>query len=100
MANVSYDLMWREAMAELLDLLETEHPEDKSLAPKELGEWACVYVKYLQIMGKLEAAFDQMVHPQKRAVSGMSYVDQIHYKPHDVHRFVLLVTHEVSVYRN
>lgn len=69
MANVTYDLTWREAMAELLDLLETEHPEDPSHAHKDLGEWSCVYIKYLQIVGKLEEAFDQMVHPQKRAVS-------------------------------
>lgn len=69
MANVSYDLVWREAMAELLDLLEAEHPEDPNLAPKQLGEWCCIYVKYLQIFRKLEDAYDQMVHPQKRQAS-------------------------------
>jgi hypothetical protein len=69
MANVTYDLTWREAMAELLDLLEAESPEDPALAPKTLGEWACIYIKYLNIFRKLEDSYDQMVHPQKRMVS-------------------------------
>lgn len=29
-----YDAVWSEAMAELLDQLETEHPDDPSLSPK------------------------------------------------------------------
>lgn len=66
MANVTYDIMWREAMMELLDQLEAENPEDPALAPKELSEWACIYIKYLQIFRKLEAAYDQMLQPQKR----------------------------------
>eukprot|EP00201_Polytomella_parva_P022593 CAMPEP_0175045650 /NCGR_PEP_ID=MMETSP0052_2-20121109/4556_1 /TAXON_ID=51329 ORGANISM="Polytomella parva, Strain SAG 63-3" /NCGR_SAMPLE_ID=MMETSP0052_2 /ASSEMBLY_ACC=CAM_ASM_000194 /LENGTH=479 /DNA_ID=CAMNT_0016309235 /DNA_START=59 /DNA_END=1495 /DNA_ORIENTATION=- len=66
MANVTYDIMWREGMMELLDQLEAENPEDISLAPKDLSEWACIYIKYIQILRKLENAFDQMVHPQKR----------------------------------
>lgn len=51
---------------ELLDQLEAENPEDPALAPKELSEWACIYIKYLQIFRKLEAAYDQMLQPQKR----------------------------------
>ncbi len=35
---------------------------------QDLSEWACIYIKYLQIMRKLETAYDQMVHPQKRQV--------------------------------
>ncbi|KAF6264066.1 hypothetical protein COO60DRAFT_270081 [Scenedesmus sp. NREL 46B-D3] len=66
MANVTYDIMWREAMMELLDQLEAENPEDPALAPKELSEWACIYIRYLQIFRKLEAAYDQMLQPQKR----------------------------------
>lgn len=30
----TYDIMWREAMMQLLDQLEAENPEDPSLAPK------------------------------------------------------------------
>jgi hypothetical protein len=33
---------------------------------QELSEWACIYIKYLQIFCKLEAAYDQMLQPQKR----------------------------------
>lgn len=66
MANVTFDIMWREAMMELLDQLEAENPEDAALAPKELSEWACIYIRYIQILRKLETAYDQMVHPQKR----------------------------------
>ena len=51
---------------ELLDQLEAESPEDAALAPKELTDWACIYIRYLQILRKLETAYDQMVHPQKR----------------------------------
>ncbi len=34
--------------------------------PQELSEWACIYIRYIQILRKLETAYDQMVHPQKR----------------------------------
>lgn len=33
---------------------------------QELAEWACIYIKYLQIFRKLETAYDQLLHPQKR----------------------------------
>eukprot|EP00892_Ulva_mutabilis_P001805 jgi/Ulvmu1/11625/UM008_0029.1 len=65
MAHVTYDIMWREAIMDLLDQLEAETPEDQALAPREFSEWACIYIKYLQIFRKLEVAYDQMVHPQK-----------------------------------
>eukprot|EP00775_Hariotina_reticulata_P000779 gene779-1092_t len=58
--------MWREAMMQLLDQLEAENPEDPSLAPKELSDWAVIYIKYLQIFRRLETAYDQMLQPQKR----------------------------------
>ncbi|KIY95572.1 hypothetical protein MNEG_12391 [Monoraphidium neglectum] len=64
MANVTYDIMWREAIMELLDQLEAESPEDASLAPK--AQWAVIYIHYLQIFRRLEVAYDQVVHPQKR----------------------------------
>jgi hypothetical protein len=149
----TYDIMWREAIMELLDQLEAESPEDASLAPKarpppfgmqlhaarmepqapcmqaharpappacagrmcgsrdqcprqsvewimqiawqwaaacgqccchaihtipipvaprlpsrtqDLAEWAVIYIHYLQIFRRLEVAYDQVVHPQKR----------------------------------
>ena len=61
----TYDIAWREAMMDLLDQLEAENPEDPALAPREFSEWACIYVRYLQVFRKLENAYDQMVHPQK-----------------------------------
>ncbi|KAK3245248.1 hypothetical protein CYMTET_45172 [Cymbomonas tetramitiformis] len=66
MANVTFDIQWREAMMELLDQLEAENPEDPTLAPRDLAEFSCIYIKYLQIFKKLEECYDQMVHPQKR----------------------------------
>jgi hypothetical protein len=33
---------------------------------QELSEWACIYIRYLQIFRKLETAYDQMLQPQKR----------------------------------
>lgn len=50
---------------DLLDQLEAENPEDPTLAPQEFSEWACIYVRYVQVFRKLENAYDQMVHPQK-----------------------------------
>lgn len=35
-------------------------------AARELSEWAAIYIRYVAILRKLEIAFDQMVHPQKR----------------------------------
>lgn len=34
--------------------------------PQDLSEWAVIYIRYLQIFRRLEAAYDQVVHPQKR----------------------------------
>ena len=42
MANVTYDILWREGIMELLDQLEAENPEDPALAPKDLGEWSYI----------------------------------------------------------
>ncbi|KAK9826724.1 hypothetical protein WJX81_001922 [Elliptochloris bilobata] len=67
MSNQTYDLLWREAMVELVDALELEDPEQSSTAPQELGEWAATYVRHLQTARKLAEAHDQMVQPQKRA---------------------------------
>ena len=36
------------------------------LRTQDLSEWACIYIQYTQILRKLETAYDQMVHPQKR----------------------------------
>ena len=51
---------------ELLDQLEAEHPDEAALAPMEMSDYSCIYIKYVQIFRKLEEAYDQMAHPQKR----------------------------------
>ena len=66
MANATYDALWRQGVMDLLDLLEAENPEDSALVPKDLPEWSCVYIGYIQTLRKLETAYDQIVHPQKR----------------------------------
>lgn len=43
-----------------------ENPCYILLCQQDLSEWACIYIKYIQILRKLETAYDQMVHPQKR----------------------------------
>ena len=49
MSNVTFDFFWREAVLELLEVLETENPEDPDLAPKDLNDWSSIYIKYVQI---------------------------------------------------
>ena len=66
MSNVTFDLQWKEAVMELLDHLETETADEDESDAKGMAEWACVYIKYLQTYKKLEEAYDQVVHPQKR----------------------------------
>lgn len=33
---------------------------------QDAAEWAVIYIRYLQIFRSLEAAYDQLLHPQKR----------------------------------
>ena len=82
MSNASYNLEWQEAMN---DLQEQVHIEDETwqMTQEELVEWtsaakvpvdqidafqhyACLYIKYLQIMRQLDGTYDDIVHPQKR----------------------------------
>jgi len=86
MSNQSFNLKWQEAMN---DLLEQTHIEDETLEMTEAQKiawetdlaagkveetdaivafqtYACSYIKYLQIFKKLEACYDNLVHPQKR----------------------------------
>jgi len=75
MANVSFDLQWKEGMVELLDQLDLLDPDsNESLEescngmdqPEKFQHFATLYIRYLQIFRKLEESYDQMVHPQKR----------------------------------
>ena len=75
MANVTYDLQWKEAMVELLDQLEVLDPSSsdaineavEAQPPEEkFQHFATLYIRYLQIFRKVEESYDMMVHPQKR----------------------------------
>ncbi|KAG6617517.1 iq and aaa domain-containing [Phytophthora cinnamomi] len=79
MASSTYDQLWQEAMSELNEQV---HIEDHTLgdgqdgAPNEappqativeaFQHYACLYIKYIQILSRLSECYDQMVHPQKR----------------------------------
>ena len=69
MANVTFDLLWRECMRELLDLLELEQP------PEDFGSWkedqvishfSYLYIRYVLLYTSLEDCMDKHVHAQKR----------------------------------
>eukprot|EP01137_Pigoraptor_chileana_P022869 Opistho-2@88282 len=70
MSHSTYDKQWRQANLELQDVLELEDPKDAVLRPTDkestFQQLAVLYVRYIQILRKLEEAYDQIVHPQKR----------------------------------
>ena len=61
---------WLQANEALKSRLVYESSTDAAVAPKDAPSayqhLAVLYVKYIQIFKKLEVAYDQMVHPQKR----------------------------------
>ncbi|KAK1931387.1 Dynein regulatory complex protein 11 [Phytophthora citrophthora] len=75
----TYDQRWQEAMSELNEQV---HIEDHTLGDGQDGStnepppqasiveafqhYACLYIKYIQILSRLSECYDQMVHPQKR----------------------------------
>jgi len=65
MANVTYDLLWRETMRDLLDMLELDPPQDQD-EEESFQHFSYLYIKYVQIYKNLEDCYDQHVHPQKR----------------------------------
>jgi len=65
MANVTYDLLWRETMRDLLDMLELDPPQDQE-EEEAFQHFSYLYIKYVQIYKNLEDCYDQHVHPQKR----------------------------------
>merc|ERR1711959_328054 len=87
MSNMTFDTLWREAMTDLMDLMEMETVDaeakkillDPANPPKELPpaeedarveeefqNLASKYIRYMTIYKKLEDCYDQMIHPQKR----------------------------------
>merc|ERR1711968_118995 len=89
MSNCTYDHLWREAMTDLMDLLEMEltdeiakkekmdpanakkgpepgSQEEEELREEEFQQKAAMYIRYIQVYKNLEDCYDQMIHPQKR----------------------------------
>ncbi|XP_060774393.1 dynein regulatory complex protein 11 [Neoarius graeffei] len=71
-AGCSYGRMWADAQGALQDLLQDEMPLLLPCPQKDhfqvFQTLATFYLHYLQIFRGLEAAYDQIVHPQKRRV--------------------------------
>ena len=53
MANVTYDLLWRETMRDLLDMLELDPPQDQE-EEEAFQHFSYLYIKYVQIYKNLE----------------------------------------------
>uniref|UniRef100_H3AKF9 Zgc:153738 n=1 Tax=Latimeria chalumnae TaxID=7897 RepID=H3AKF9_LATCH len=68
----AYNKMWSEAHLTLNDLLAKEALLESAPPQKDRMIFyqtvATLYVRYIQIFRKLESAYDQLVHPQKRTV--------------------------------
>ncbi|XP_024391547.1 uncharacterized protein [Physcomitrium patens] len=65
MSHQTFDLEWTTAMLELVELTKIEFPRQIESWPT-LDQFKRIYVLYLQVFRKLEDAFDQIIHPQKR----------------------------------
>ncbi|XP_039609173.1 dynein regulatory complex protein 11 isoform X2 [Polypterus senegalus] len=72
MARSTYNMMWNDAHLELENILIQETSEKPHSPEKDrmvfFQQLATLYVRYIQIFRRLETAYDQMVHPQKRRV--------------------------------
>jgi hypothetical protein len=79
MSNSYFDLKWKDAISDLAECYQTEmmpFRENVELgigkAEKSSSEWlrfySNLYISYIQCYKKLELAYDQMVHPQKRII--------------------------------
>lgn len=72
MSHATYNRQWVEGQAQLRDLMYYELPleppkpeKDRKVAFQFL---ATMFVKYVQVLCKIERCYDQIVHPQKRRV--------------------------------
>merc|ERR1711977_197610 len=89
MSNATYDQNWREAMTDVMDLLEMEltdsqtnkeeadpanakklpepgSAEEEVAKEERFQQKAAMYIRYIQVYKNLEDCYDQMIHPQKR----------------------------------
>ncbi|XP_036067367.1 dynein regulatory complex protein 11 isoform X2 [Oryzias melastigma] len=70
MSQRAYNDLWVDAQLELSRLLAEEQPAEPPPAQKDrvvfFQRLAMLYVRYIQILRKLEKAYDLIIHPQKR----------------------------------
>uniref|UniRef100_A0A4W4GSG1 AAA+ ATPase domain-containing protein n=1 Tax=Electrophorus electricus TaxID=8005 RepID=A0A4W4GSG1_ELEEL len=69
-SGVTYNKLWRDAQEGLSSLLSEEVPPESSRPERDrvvfFQRLASLYVRYTQIFRRLEEAYDQIAHPQKR----------------------------------
>lgn len=79
MSTAYYQEKWEEAIGDLLGCVHEENvpleenKNEKGITYKRTDlEWfqyyGQLYVRYIQVYRKLEQAYDQMIHPQKRII--------------------------------
>ncbi|XP_043923534.1 IQ and AAA domain-containing protein 1-like [Protopterus annectens] len=72
MSHRTYNKMWASAQTSINDLLVQEMPQEPRKPERDRVVFfqmlATLYVRYIQIFRKLETAYDQIVHPQKRRI--------------------------------
>ncbi|XP_026882038.2 dynein regulatory complex protein 11 [Electrophorus electricus] len=70
MSHSTYNKLWRDAQEGLSSLLSEEVPPESSRPERDrvvfFQRLASLYVRYTQIFRRLEEAYDQIAHPQKR----------------------------------
>ncbi|XJO74629.1 hypothetical protein BDV3_005425 [Batrachochytrium dendrobatidis] len=70
MSNAIYNRYWAEASHFLNEQMDYELMQDAMLQPKDresaFQHLALLYIKYIQVFRKLEDAYHQILHPQKR----------------------------------
>ncbi|XP_053115050.1 IQ and AAA domain-containing protein 1-like isoform X3 [Hemicordylus capensis] len=70
MSSSTYGKLWRESRLTLKELLAQElpaqPPKPERNRPLFLHAVATLFLRYVQVARRLEACYDQMVHPQKR----------------------------------
>lgn len=78
MSHHFYNEMWQKAMEELSEQIEIENPPpqldangqplpEQDITTADANQhYSVLYIRYVQILRKLEDCYDQVVHPQKR----------------------------------
>lgn len=72
MSHAAYNQQWHDAHQTINELIKVELPEEPDKPERDrtavFQKLATLFIKYVQIFRKLEACYDQIVHPQKRLI--------------------------------